>query len=413
MKNCKCINEENLIDKYKVFIKTLFLLSLCMAVFSVFITSNALADNIVHEAFNISAYKIAGPYFRIAIVACEPYLGIMIIGICENLNSFFGKPLDIQSTLAGNHIILSIVIIMFVATKFLKSNSGTKIFGMVSLGEIEKKLAVVFPIILGGINIYMILKYGNIDNSESVGNNDTFMIVFTVLLSIISVIVCYIIKTVVGCIEVLQLSLSFIPGFSLFCEIVKSLFVIFLLWLSAINPTISIIINLIIISISAIVFKKCLSVTLYYRNIYLEPFLGKLGFRTQKSRINNKKVFNNICKWFGSEDIRLLIPVFSNKRNKDFKKYQMWYLVCLNDEIYLYRDALFKKNRCSIQIINHNNIFIAKHKRFIEFFTVFNMQNFIFNNYKKPNKDMSFVFSNDYADEFDNILNILKFISIY
>lgn len=413
MKNCKCINEENLIDKYKVFIKTLFLLSLCMAVFSAFITRNALADNIIHEAFNISAYKIAGPYFRVAIVACEPYLGIMIIGICENLNSFFGKPLDIQSTFAGNPIILTVVIIMFIVTKVLKSNGGTKVFGMVSLGEIEKKLAVIFPIILGAINIYMIIKYGNIDSAQSTSDNSILMIIFTILLSVLSVVVCYIIKTVVGCIEVLQLSLAFIPGFSFLCEVVKSLFVIFLLWLSAINPTISIIINIFIIFISSVLLKKCLAVTQYYKNIYLKPFIRKMGFSTNKSLIYDKKIFNKVCKYFNCTNVSLLIPVFSTKRNKDFKRYEMRYLVSVNNEIYLYKDALRKKNRCCIKIDNRNNIFIAKHKRFIEFFTVFNMQNFVFNNYKKPNKDMSFVFSNDYGDEFDNIRNILKFISIY
>lgn len=371
-----------------------------------------MAGSIIEGAFALSAYKIAGPYFRIAIVACEPYLGIIIIGLCENLNNLFGKPLNMQETLAGNPIVLTIVTIMFIITKILKSNSGTKIFGMITLGEIEKKLAVIFPVILGIINIYMIIKYGDIPDNKS--NESILMILFTIILSILSVVVCYIIKTVASCIEILELSLGFIPGFSLFCEIAKSLLVVFLLLISIINPIAGMIINIIIILISAVLFKNSYGVTLYFRKIYINPFIIKLGLKKEKDLLYSEKVLNKIREYFNFSQIDIIIPVFSLKKNNDFKKYEMWYLVSLNNQVFLLKNAFFKKNVKCIKLQNslHSEIFIKVQKRFIEFFTVFNKKEFIDTNFNKPIKNMSFAFSHEYIKNYNKIISFLKFYEI-
>lgn len=381
---------------------------LCLAVFFVFISFTAFADSIIEGALNISADKIAGPYYKIVATCVEPYLGIMIIGICENVNSFFGSPLDIQTTLAGNPVILTIVTVMFVLTKILKSNSGTKIFGMVTLGEIEKKLSVIFPIILGVINIYMIIKYGYYENNSIFAADNILMIIFTIFLSVLSFAVCFIIKTVVTCIEILELPLGIIPGFSFMCEVLKSLFVIFLLWISAINPVAGMIINIIVIFISIAIFRKSYDVVKYYKSIYLAPFLCKIGIKKKY----NDKIEYRVLKYTDIKNIDYILPVFSGKRNRQFKKYQSFYLIKKGNQIYLFKDAFLKRNIVLINLKYEygNTIFIQNKIKYIEIFSLFDIRQCICTNYKKINKDMSFVFSKEYKNEYNNIVNSTHFV---
>ena len=92
----------------------------------------------------------------------------------------------------------------------------------------------------------------------------------------------------------------------------------------------------------------------------------------------------------------------------------MWYLVSLNNQVFLLKNAFFKKNVKCIKLQNslHSEIFIKVQKRFIEFFTVFNKKEFIDTNFNKPIKNMSFAFSHEYIKNYNKIISFLKFYEI-
>ena len=134
------------------------------------------------------------------------------------------------------------LIIFWAASKIMKSNETTQIFGMITLGELEKYLGLVFILVLGILNVTgistgvmnAVIEAAGPDAVATGGGQAAWVtglsVAWSVILAIVSVGVYFIIKTVMSGLDVIQVSLSFIPGSALFFETAKSLFAIFLVF---------------------------------------------------------------------------------------------------------------------------------------------------------------------------------------
>ena len=368
-----------------------------------------------------SISSIAGGYASVVAISCEPFTALLFLGIIETVNRWCGYPLDMMSTPAGNPIVLLVIAIFWAASKLMKSNETTQVFGMITLGELEKYLGLVFILVLGVLNVTGI-STGVMDavlsaaSPESVATPSTaawvtvLSIAWSVILSILSVAVYFIMKTVMSGIDVLQLSLSFIPGSAFFFETAKTVFAVFLITVNVIFPPLGIALNIIIFIIGCILFKSCYHAVQYFRHIYIKPLLKRIkGFDPQISLVS-KKLPRRIRKYCEAEgiDIKAALPVYPLKYvgEERVKKYHRWWLITDNEHTYYIKKRAGKKRvrKLCFEPTFEEPVYIRKGLWSYEIFSFLPGEEN--KNKRFPKKTFSFALSMEYLYKIDDIMQL-------
>ena len=383
-------------------------------------TLSTLTDKILGNSIS----SIAGGYASVVAISCEPFSALLFLGIIETINRWCGYPLDMLSTPAGNPIVLLVIAIFWAVSKFMKSNETTQIFGMVTLGELEKYLGLAFILILGVLNVTGI-STGVMDAVLSAASPERaatpsgatwitiVSIVWSVILSIMSVAVFFIMKTVMSGIDVLQVSLSFIPGSAFIFETCKTLFALFLITVNVICPPLGIALNIIIFIIGCILFKICYRAVRYFKSIYFRPLFKRIkGFDPQMPLVSNKlpKRIRKYCQAQGL-DIKLAIPVYPLKYlgEEKVRKYDRWWLMNDGETTFYIRKRAGKKKvrKLSFEQSYGAPIYLRKGLWSYEIFSYLPNEDNL--NKKFPKKAFSFALSMEYLYKADEIMQITGF----
>ncbi len=428
-----------LLEEYKKH-KKLILCYICFCVFlsvfsgpllsnhmpvTVMATSDTLTEGetistLTTQILGNSVSKIAGGYASVVAISCEPFTALLFLGIIENVNRWCGYPLDMVATPAGNPVVLLVITIFFAASKLMKSNETTQVFGMVTLGELEKYLGLVFILVLGVLNVTGIsTAVVNAASPEATTGAETALwitglsVVWSIIMAIVSIGVYFVIKTVMSGLDVIQMSLSFIPGSAFFFETAKSLFAIFLVTINVICPPLGVAFNVIVFIIGCFLFRICYNATRYFSNIYIKPLLKRIkGFDPHIALIF-KKVPKRIKKYCEAEDVKgqLVIPVYPLKYVGDekVKKYSKWWFVATGDcNLFLRKRAGKKRVRkLCFESTFAQPIYIKKGLWHYEIFAYLPDEKNLAK--KHPKKEFSFAFSLEYFYKFDDILKITGF----
>ena len=127
----------------------------------------------------------------------------------------------------------------------MKSNEATKVLGLCTLGELEKYLGLVFILVIGVINVVGITDVfttNTVAAAVTIPNPNSnifigiFSAVFSIFMSVASVIVFFIVKTVMFGIDAIQACFSFVPGSGFVFEFLQSIFVCVLLTVNVLFP---------------------------------------------------------------------------------------------------------------------------------------------------------------------------------
>ena len=403
------------------FINNYFSATACATAGATTLTEAETLSTLTKQLLGNSISAVAGSYASVVAISCEPFTALLFLGIIENVNRLCGYPLDMISTPAGNPIVLLVIAIFFAASKLMKSNETTQIFGMVTLGELEKYLGLVFILVLGilnvtGISTGVMNAVVSAASPEAVAGNTgagwvtAISVAFSVFLAILSLAVYFIMKTVMSGLDVIQVSLSFIPGSAFFFETMKSLFAIFLVFVNVICPPLGIVLNIIIFIIGCFLFKMCYRATRYFDSIYVRPILKRIkGFDPQISLIT-KKFPKRIRKYCETQNIpvEMALPVFPLKYVGEEKvhKYERWYLVINKDNAEFMRKRMGKKRvrRLSWENTYQQPVYIRKGLWYFEVFAFLPDANNMAK--KRPKKEFSFALSMEYFYRFEDILKM-------
>ncbi len=384
-------------------------------------TLSTLTDKILGNSIS----SIAGGYASVVAISCEPFTALLFLGIVENVNRWCGFPLDMISTPAGNPIVLLVIAIFWAASKIMKSNETTQIFGMITLGELEKYLGLVFILVLGILNVTgistgvmnAVIEAAGPDAVATGGGQAAWVtglsLAWSVILAIVSVGVYFIIKTVMSGLDVIQVSLSFIPGSALFFETAKSLFAIFLVFVNVICPPLGIALNIIIFIIGCILFRSCYRATRYFEKIYVKPVLKRIrGFDPQISLVS-KKLPKRIIKYCKTQnmDIDMALPIFPLKYIGEEKvhKFERWYMIVHQDGTDFMRKRMGKKRVRKLHWENtcEQPVYFRKGLWYFEVFSFLpDAQNLA---KRRPKKEFSFVLSMEYFYRHEEILRMTGF----
>lgn len=368
-----------------------------------------------------SVSKIAGGYSSVVAISCEPFTALLFLGIIENINRWCGYPLDMVSTPAGNPIVLLVVAIFFAASKLMKSNETTQVFGMITLGELEKYLGLVFILVLGvlnvtGISTGVVNAVVSAASPEAVSGNGQALWVtgltmaWSIILGILSLAVYFIMKTVMSGLEVIQMSLSFIPGSAFFFETLKSLFAIFLVFVNVICPPLGIALNIIIFIIGCFLFRTCYNATRYFHNVYFKPILKRLKGYDPHISLVYKKLPKKVRKYCETEQInvKLAMPVYPIRYvgEERLRKYDRWWMIADDNTVYFMKKRMGKKRvrKLSWKDTYQQPVYIRKGLWYYEVFAFLPDEKNLAK--KFPKKEFSFVFSLEYFYRFNDILEI-------
>ncbi len=359
-----------------------------------------------------SIRNLAGSYASVVGVSAEPFTALLYLGLIENINRACGSPLDIVSTPAGNPIVLLLLSLFFMASKLMKSFETTKVFGLCTLGELEKYLGLVFILVLGIMNVVGITDYfanTSVNAASLAGTNNPNNIMLgvagallSVFMALVSLVVYMVVKTVFFGLDALQSCFSFIPFSGVLFEIFKSVFVIVVISINVLFPWIGFAINVIVFLICCVLFRFFVGVEEFLRKIYIKPFIARMrGFNDEIPLIYSK-VPGFVKKYCESNgiDYNIAIPAYSFKK-KEADGYKMkfmdkiWVLNSSEGTFFLKKKGL--KNVQKYELYGKDKTYyLRKEFRFIEIFSNPKDEKF-------SKKDLRVIFSVEYLKRFDEL----------
>ena len=363
--------------------------------------------------------KVAGAYAPVVGTSCEPFTALLYIGILENINKLTGNPLNIASTPAGNPIVLIVILLFFIASKVMKCNEATKVFGLCTIGELEKFLGLAFVLVLGIVNVVGLTDFavGNAVNAASTSGvaqaSSPFIVgLFTgfvsVLMAVGSLIIYIIIRTVMFGLDALQSCFSYIPASGLIFEVIKSFLTIAITTINVFFPYLALVVDAVVLIICIILFNFFYRIEEFVRKIYIKPFIARIKGFNDEIPLVSRKLPKKLKKYVtndGEKELKLAIMAFAfkDKEADDFKAKFMKKLWLINDgeNSYFILRRHFKYEKYLLSGRNDDKkYYLKKDFRFIELFSSPNPE-------KLNKKDMRFILSVEYNLRFDEICSVL------
>lgn len=374
-----------------------------------------------------SLKNLAGSYSGVIGISCEPFTGLLFLGIMQNINKLAGHPMSMPEIPVGHPAVLAVVAVCFVASKFMKANSTTKVFGICTLGYLEKFLGTACVIAIGVLTVVGVAGSTSAavvkaaapgEVLQTAGNVTVGVIstIFAVIMSIMSLIINFIIQVVMMGLDAIETMTPSIVDAII--EVVKTLIVLFVFIINVAYPPIGYAINIFILIICCLIFKASYNAAQYLRKVYIQPFFaGIFGYKDDYPLVR-KRIPRRVKKVFADrlEDIHAVIPVFAVKKPRKWdlklKLYERVWLVNVGEETGLIfrkyngvRNAFYK-----LESTEENPIYLRKGFRFFELYT-----------YRKPKndkkqiiktKDMDFVFTREYRYRFEEIIALTGLVNV-
>lgn len=378
--------------------------------------------NLSKQLLGTSISDLAGPYSTVVAVSCEPFSALLFLGIVEIINELCGNPLNIASTPAGNPIVCIVVAIFFVASKLMRSFEATQIVGKITLGEIEKYLGLVFILVLGVLGVVgtatgtvSALAEGVLTRSAAQPVWYTaIMTVWTIILSVVSIVIYIVIKTVMEGLDVLQMSLSFVPGSAFFFECVKTLIAVFLTFINVIYPPLGVAFNMIVFLIACIFFGKCYHAADYFRKIYVKPAFKKWKGYDPNIALVHKKFPKTLQKYCSKNHIEpaMAIPVYPMKYlgEEKVKKHDKWWFVSDGNQTLFLKKKLGKIGARKVSYLSceEHPVYIRKRLWYYEIFSFIATESNMAKRF--PKKEFIFIMSSEYFHKIAEIAELSGYV---
>lgn len=385
-------------------------------VFAAELTAGETIWEITQSVLGKSVASFAGAYSTVVGVSCEPFAALLFIGILEHVNSWIGSPFNIGPTPMSNIWVLLTVAIFFAISKILRANEATQILGTVTLGELEKYIGLVFIVVIGILNVTGVtavtVEAAGLNRAADAGNGTVVAVlsgIISVFFALISIVVFFIIKTVMKGLDIVQMSLTFIPGVTFVFEVLKTVVTCTIILVNVICPPLGIAINCIIFIICCFLFKFCYRATKYFEAIYVRPLFRFIrGFDPQIPLVYGKlprrwkKFYKN------NEQPDIFLPVYNMKYlgAQKVKRYEKWFWKVENQTNSFVRMKGFRNKIISVPCENSANtpVYIKKCLWWFEIFRYIDVED----NLKKrfPKKEFSFTLSKEYHYRFHELLSV-------
>ncbi len=359
---------------------------------------------------------VIGSYAQTVALGIEPFLTVIVHGSAGLLNAMVGMPLDIEMTVFSIPEILLIVLCVFVIGKLMQCFECTRSFTMLTYGEFERIFGYIMMVSFSCGNItkiiYVCEKHRNLlETLFPEGTSQIFVAVFVFAIGVITsfggILIYYITKTLVLGLQIMQLSVSFLPFTSFFFEVIRSCIVVAMVVFNLLFPKVGFSFNCSAFVIGMILLAQTSSSVEYFRVIYVESLM--LPYYRFKGKVQQlyKDVPTEIRK--KCRDINgIIIPVFSMERFEiggiDVADHEKWWMEITEEGMYFYRNRFLSRRVEQFFIpMEEKKWFYKDNWKCLELFDLDGPSENIIRLFKKPKREIAFAVSREYEAIFKEI----------
>jgi hypothetical protein len=242
------------------------------------------------------------------------------------------------------------------------------VFCDATLGAIENYAGIVMTLVGIYITTSATTVYAAtaVSMSESNINFWSYLLtnVISFVLAALGYIVYIVMKTMIRAIDILAFLFSPIPGTTAYFTIIKHIILAAYSWLALSNPIFASILGLLCLIVAFFIFRAARRLELYYRKIYLIPFLSAIFRRGHTVPVLPRKIPRNVIKEFN--DINVCIESFFMNKIVPFYKRELCYFIRSAGINYIFKKRFFGK---VIKIELPDEVYIERCFRFTRIFT--------------------------------------------
>lgn len=289
-----------------------------------------LNDKILGNRLN----SLAGDYSGTVAVSAEPFTALLFLSIVSNINKLVDNPLNMPPLPLDSPWILIVIAVFFAASKFMKANSATKVFGICTLGYLERFLGTLCIIVIGILTVVGVSTNGSVSvvsaaesltkaGEAGAGSQNVIVgalaSVFSAFMAVTSLIVNFIIRTVAKGLDAMQAIFSTVPFVSVVCEAGKAFLVLLVSALNVFFPVAGYVVNIIVFIICCVLFRVCYYASRYFENIYFKPFFRKLFGLRDRVQLIPRRIPKRLRKALEAKGITpdFIIPVYIKRRHRN------------------------------------------------------------------------------------------------
>ncbi len=305
-------------------------------------------------------------------------------------------------------------VVWFVISKLLKSNRLTRTTAVI-LEDVETKIGAVVTVLVVATQflaniapkttVQAATQTAGAGNPLQTGMNA--LVCFCLLISVL--VVYFFISYLFYFLDIVMLPVCSVVGMSSSgVELVKTLGIGGLLYLSICHPIVFFCMMVLLFVVAVALFRKAYITVRYFKHIYVKPFFKRIsGFDAQMPLVS-AKVPKKVRNYVGASEPMILLPVYPVKTVSGIdclRKHDKWWLVVTSQKQFICKPVR-GKNTCYCVILKNtpsNKLFIKKSLRFFEIFSLAEGEENIGKLFRKVPKNLHFVFSMEYAYRFEDL----------
>ncbi len=281
---------------------------------------------------------LAGDYSGTVAVSAEPFTALLFLSAVSNINKLANNPLNMPPIPLDSPWILIVIAVFFAASKFMKANSATKVFGICTLGYLERFLGTLCILVIGILSVVGISTNGAVSavnaateavseigkaGAAAPGSQNVIVgalaSLFSAFMAVMSLIVNFIIRTVSKGLDAMQAIFSTVPFVSVVCEAGKAFLVLLVSALNVFFPIAGYVVNIIVFIICCVLFRVCYYASRYFENIYFKPFFRKIFGLRDRVTLIPKRYPKKLRLAIEAKEMKpdFIIPVYIKRRHRN------------------------------------------------------------------------------------------------
>ncbi len=359
---------------------------------------------------------VIGSYSQVVAIGIEPMLAVIVHGGLSLLNAVIGMPLNLETTLFSIPEILLLTMAIYSIGKILQCFECTRSFTMLTYGEFERIFGYFLLITIACRNvvkvIYICEKHKLMLESLFGGFKVEWIIAMIVFFvgvfsAFAGILIFYITKTLILGLQILQLSISFLPFTSFLFEALRSGITVIMALFNLLFPRMGFAFNCAMFVIGIILLSQTSNSVEYFRVIYLESLL--IPYYRFKGKVSElyKDVPTEIYKKCQNR-YGFIVPVFSMEQfvvgDVLIKAHEKWWMEITEDGLYFYRKKILSKHVETFVIPKaEKNWYFKDQWKCLELFDLNGPEENIIRLFQKPEQEILFAVSREYESIFREI----------
>ncbi len=290
-----------------------------------------------------------------------------------------------------------ILTVVAVALYVARSTAASKLVSRATVDNVEEISGYIITVMLSFLPLATTQAVQAAEGQINYVSKGTYFV--TLIIALMSAVFnCIVYTCIYKCMDTVELLAVAFPvkGVNLVIQILKAILHLVLSVLMVLSPFISVVISVIMTVIALILFRRLSLLCTYLDYVYIKPMFKKLFHGREVSPFIHRKFPRRIRERY--PDIRLGFPVFSmNRCGKRIRKYQLLWILPKDGEMLLIRPrSFFRYEEIPVSEIN-----LLKHPLYLQ-------KTFRFTRIRTQDRTVELVFSNEYADRWEDLLKELN-----